>query len=197
MYTDRSDMTPDKHIGRTYLCYDCFDTLCLYVIPGQVGLATAGLSLGQLIGPPVGGALYTRFGYRAMFIFSGSCMVVDLIGRLLIIERKKSLLWEADPTPLHDPNTEIPIISDTLIRTTPEVGSNLLIFASANHHESPLNTTPMWTVEPVLIPNEGNIPSENSTVVVHNEPLSLLAVLVKLSRSPRALAALWISLTHA
>ncbi|KAJ3013953.1 UNVERIFIED_CONTAM: hypothetical protein HDU68_000474 [Siphonaria sp. JEL0065] len=44
-----------------------------------------GLALGQLVGPPVGGWLY-HYGQIYPFVFSGALVVLDLIGRLLIVE---------------------------------------------------------------------------------------------------------------
>lgn len=49
-----------------------------------------------LIGPPVGGALYSAFGYRAPFIFGIIVTVIDFVGRLLIIERKDAVICDQD-----------------------------------------------------------------------------------------------------
>ena len=49
-----------------------------------------------IIGPPVGGVLYGRFGYRAPLVFGELCTLFDLIGRLLIIERKEAVTWGVD-----------------------------------------------------------------------------------------------------
>lgn len=57
-----------------------------------------------MIGPPVGGALYSRFGYRGPFVFGLVATVVDLAGRLLVIERKSALFWGLDPTILPSQN---------------------------------------------------------------------------------------------
>jgi len=51
----------------------------------------------QLIGPPVGGALYGRFGIRGPCAFSIVVIFVDLIGRNMVIERKEALTWGFDP----------------------------------------------------------------------------------------------------
>lgn len=67
---------------------------------GQLGLAMAGLAIGTLAGPPIGGALYSHFGYRAPFICGIAVAFFDLIGRLLIIERKDALRWNVDPAAL-------------------------------------------------------------------------------------------------
>ncbi|KAJ7923010.1 major facilitator superfamily domain-containing protein [Mycena leptocephala] len=73
------DSTPEKYIGR------------------QLGLAMSGMAIGFLAGPPIGGALYSRFGFRGPFICGIIVSLVDLIGRLLIIERKDALRWNIDP----------------------------------------------------------------------------------------------------
>lgn len=49
-----------------------------------------------LVGPPVGGALYTAFGYRGPFIFGIIVTFIDFIGRLVIIERKDAMLYGQD-----------------------------------------------------------------------------------------------------
>ncbi|KAJ7151523.1 MFS general substrate transporter [Mycena filopes] len=73
------DSTPEQNVGR------------------QLGLAMSGMAIGFLAGPPIGGALYTRFGYRGPFICGIILSLFDLIGRLLIIERKDALRWNIDP----------------------------------------------------------------------------------------------------
>ncbi|BGP15368.1 hypothetical protein JCM10213v2_003336 [Rhodosporidiobolus nylandii] len=60
------------------------------VVLGQV---MVGFSLGQAIGPPVGGTMYDRLGYRAPFIFSLCLVAFDLFLRLLIIEKHQALRY--------------------------------------------------------------------------------------------------------
>jgi len=47
----------------------------------------------RLVGPPVGGTLYDRFGWRAPFIFSIILVAIDLLMRLFIIEKHVALRW--------------------------------------------------------------------------------------------------------
>lgn len=54
-------------------------------------------TLRTLVAPPVGGALYARFGFRAPFIFGIIVAAFDLLGRAFIIERKDALRWGHDP----------------------------------------------------------------------------------------------------
>lgn len=52
-----------------------------------------GFSCGQAIGPPVGGVLYARMGWRAPFVFSIILVAVDLLLRMLIVEKQRALEW--------------------------------------------------------------------------------------------------------
>ncbi|GAA6020653.1 hypothetical protein JCM10207_007811 [Rhodosporidiobolus poonsookiae] len=54
------------------------------IVLGQVMM---GFSVGQAIGPPVGGTLYHRLGYKAPFVFSLVLVGVDMLLRLLLIEK--------------------------------------------------------------------------------------------------------------
>ncbi|KAJ7480161.1 MFS general substrate transporter [Mycena galericulata] len=79
------DSTPEQYIGK------------------QLGFAMSGLMIGFLAGPPVGGALYSHFGFRGPFIGGIIVAIIDLIGRLLIIERKDALRWNVDPAAVITP----------------------------------------------------------------------------------------------
>ncbi|TFK30700.1 MFS general substrate transporter [Coprinopsis marcescibilis] len=74
-----ADATPEQAVGQ------------------QLGFAMIGVPIGLTLGPPLGGALYTRFGFRAPFVFGVSVAFLDLIGRLVIIERKDAIKWGFDP----------------------------------------------------------------------------------------------------
>ncbi|KAF9228298.1 MFS general substrate transporter [Gyrodon lividus] len=64
------DVTPEKDVG------------------SQMGMVMASVPLGTLIGPPVGGALYERMGYKAPFVFGIIFTAVDLVGRVLVDDRR-------------------------------------------------------------------------------------------------------------
>ncbi|KAG8829799.1 hypothetical protein FRC17_006005 [Serendipita sp. 399] len=53
----------------------------------------SGLTLGVLIGPPVGGVLNDKLGFRAPFIFAICFCLLDLVGRFLVIEQKDVTRW--------------------------------------------------------------------------------------------------------
>ncbi|ODO12109.1 hypothetical protein I350_00895 [Cryptococcus amylolentus CBS 6273] len=52
----------------------------------QLGYAMAGLSMGQSIAPPIGGALYQHLGWKAPLIFCEILCFIDLVLRLFILE---------------------------------------------------------------------------------------------------------------
>ncbi|BGP54868.1 hypothetical protein JCM8202_003377 [Rhodotorula sphaerocarpa] len=58
-----------------------------------LGAVMIGFSCGQAIGPPVGGVLYARMGYRAPFVFSLILVGIDLLLRVLLIEKHIALKY--------------------------------------------------------------------------------------------------------
>jgi DHA1 family solute carrier family 18 vesicular amine transporter 1/2 len=50
-----------------------------------------------LIGPPVAGTLYQRWGFRAPFIFGIIVTGIDLLARLLLVERHEAAKWGVGP----------------------------------------------------------------------------------------------------
>ena len=56
-----------------------------------------GVTIGNLIAPPVAGVLYQRWGFRAPFIFGIVATAIDLLARLLLIERHEAMRWGVDP----------------------------------------------------------------------------------------------------
>ena len=62
---------------------------------GQLGVAmgTIGsvVSLAMVSAPVLGGTVYHTFGYEAVFYMLGAMLVIDVILRLLMIERKDAI----------------------------------------------------------------------------------------------------------
>jgi MFS transporter, DHA1 family, solute carrier family 18 (vesicular amine transporter), member 1/2 len=75
----------------------------------------------QLVGPPVGGALFNRFGIRGPCIFGIIIISVDLIGRLLLIERREALALGFDPAA--SMNASSNPASDSAVRAEPGYGT--------------------------------------------------------------------------
>lgn len=59
----------------------------------QLGVTMMGYSLGIIAATPLGGLLYGRLGYRAPFIFGMICAAIDLVGRILVIEKADADKW--------------------------------------------------------------------------------------------------------
>ncbi|KAG1841315.1 major facilitator superfamily domain-containing protein [Suillus subalutaceus] len=163
----------------------------------QLGIAMTGLSIGLLVGSPAGGALYSRFGFRAPFIFGSLCAVVDLLLRLLLIERNVALKWGYDPSePSAVVMKEAPDAS-----STPDI--QLSSIPIAHVHES---TDPETNeVEEPTVPDKSRLPNARKLSIarrsiidlaLNRRPTPLLSVIVKLSQSPRALVALTMAFVY-
>lgn len=63
---------------------------------GYVGTVSA---IGTAAGPLLGGVVYARGGYYAVFAMAFALLGVDIILRLLLIEKKFVQLWESDSSP--------------------------------------------------------------------------------------------------
>lgn len=139
-----------------------------------------------MIGPPVGGGLYAKLGYRAPFIFSIVCTILDLIGRILVIERKDALLWGIDPAAdIQSETSELPPNNNT--RDYEETSNRNL--QSNSDRIRPNN-------EPKPEGTDDQLARSEAAVNNSLRPLSLFSVISRLFRSPRALAALFIVLTY-
>lgn len=173
------DTTPEKNVGR------------------QLGIAMTGLSVGLLVGSPAGGVLYTRFGFRAPFIFASLCAVVDLFLRLLIIERDVALKWGYDPSePTAVVMTEAPDAS-----SIPDIQLASIPIAHV-HGSTDIGTN---EVEETIVSDKLE-PPKAQKLSIAQKPITdptlvrratpLLSVVIRLSQSPRALVALTMSFVY-
>ncbi|KAF8213645.1 major facilitator superfamily domain-containing protein [Mycena galopus ATCC 62051] len=154
------DSTPEKFIGR------------------QLGLAMSGLAIGFLAGPPIGGALYSRFGYRGPFVCGIIVALFDLIGRLLIIERKDALRWNIDPAAAPvDSNEEKTAGSPNATLAAAPVDAD-----EEKAAESPNATAPVDAESPDTTQSEIR--------------LSLVGVMTRLFRSPRAVVVIAVTFLY-
>ncbi|KAF9808221.1 hypothetical protein IEO21_07940 [Rhodonia placenta] len=163
------DRTPDKDIGGTGHVSSGIHAAAMTRHAGQLGVAMVGLPLGALVGPPVGGALYARWGYRAPFIFTILFTLVDFAGRVLIIEPPAEIGQRDD----EEHNSK----SDIALAATQELPS--LAAAAPGHLD-------LQIIETVSDPS---IPAPH--VLARKAPeLSLLGVMVRLLSSSRTLVSL-------
>jgi DHA1 family solute carrier family 18 vesicular amine transporter 1/2 len=142
-----------------------------------------GMTLGLLLGAPVGGALYGAFGFRGPFIFGIIITVLDLIGRLLIIERKNALRYGYDPTlkMVHEKEKE----ADVEDGTAPTKAEKAVEGAAAQ-------AMPAVAGAPAIAPEEVVAEqAEGKTGAARAPPakIGILRASVLLAKSPRAMAA--------
>lgn len=133
-----------------------------------------GMTVGNLVAPPVAGILYQRWGFRAPFIFGIIITGVDLLARLLLIERHDATRWGIDPVVIDKENT----FEIALPRTT----------APWREEQSP----PFESNEK---PKGGNL-QEGQLQEPEQSRVTLLPhiVLLKLIKSPRAMVSIVLSL---
>lgn len=152
-----------------------------------------------MVGTPAGGTLYGRFGFHAPFIFGEICTAVDLILRLLIIERDVALRWGYDPATCQHVN----VVADLESSSSPHHSSDTI--GPRTSGLNPVQPTPEQT--PTLVipkqnptPLDLHAPSSNnltvSEVSLVRKPLPMLSVIRVLGQSPRAVVALTMSLIY-
>ncbi|KAK7051642.1 hypothetical protein VNI00_004621 [Paramarasmius palmivorus] len=142
-------------VGLALLC----DTTPERIVGRQLGFAMSGMSIGFLLGPPVGGALYKAFGFRGVCIFGIIAALIDLVARLIVIERKTAIQYGFDPH---------------------------TVVSSNDSKDEPSNTE-QGAEKPPSEPQEQQV--EPTTELARNEPqLSLLTVVIRLLRSTRIVA---------
>ncbi|EUC46692.1 hypothetical protein COCMIDRAFT_92194 [Bipolaris oryzae ATCC 44560] len=71
------------------------------------GWLSTGMSLGMLISPLLGGVVYDHAGYNAVFGMSYALIGLDVVLRLLLVEKKVAVRWDASaigrrPVEAHD-----------------------------------------------------------------------------------------------
>ncbi|KZT23837.1 MFS general substrate transporter [Neolentinus lepideus HHB14362 ss-1] len=174
---------PEAHVGR------------------QLGLAMSGLSIGVLVGPPVGGGLYHAFGYRGPFIFGLMISVIDLLGRLLIIERKDALLWGVDPVALPEKDNEQPKSgSDEQIQEVQdskkkgEASQDVQTQASPDIEAGPLKTVNAPKEDVTKETQEPITSAESRTT--RQKHITLFGVVAQLGTSPRAVTAFFVTIAY-
>ncbi|KJA29368.1 hypothetical protein HYPSUDRAFT_513930 [Hypholoma sublateritium FD-334 SS-4] len=166
-------------VGRALLC----DAAPPSTISLHIGFAMSGVSVGQVIGPAVGGALYDRFGYRRPFIFSIAATVLDLIGRLIIIERKDAMRWGIDPAALKEDITISPLSVNSI--GVIEVGDAQTEKGDANVPAKEDFIQCRTVASPVALSS----PDPEATLPPQNIHLTLVDVIVLFGKSLRTLVA--------
>ncbi|KAA1468388.1 MFS general substrate transporter [Dentipellis sp. KUC8613] len=162
------DATPEEYVGR------------------QLGLAMSGLPLGLLIGPPVGGALYSKLGFRAPFIFGIIVTFADVVGRLLIIEPRVARTWGFDPS--------LSIVPSDEEKPTDGGGAAVLPDEKDKIESEGVQEQPSAVAsDHATSPGAGASDDQATTIVEQAiaaagtfKQISLMQVMIKLMKSPRA-----------
>ncbi|XP_006454567.1 hypothetical protein AGABI2DRAFT_214792, partial [Agaricus bisporus var. bisporus H97] len=165
-------------VGLAFLC----EATPPEIIGRQMGIAMAGLSFGLVLAPPIGGVLYSRFGFRGPFVFALSAAFLDGVSRFIVIEPKEAMKWIPVPI-LRSENAELP---DEAVQPDSKSGAEGKVQEIDREPDGP---------SPGSLRSGERNPLAGIEQVVE-KPLPLLQVIVKLSRSSRALVALAISLVY-
>lgn len=181
-----------------------------------MGLATAGLSLGYvnsstnrvlslinslqcsvLAGPPLGGLLYKPFGIRGPVILGIGVTVVDLVGRLLIIERKDALKWGFDPAAVYKADMEASHVETAKDDATPPTTTNPLSEVpeppqtsaqdAASHAATVTVSVGAGPIVPTYPPTPR--PSDRTSMAGSQARMGIIAIVWQLLQNRRALVA--------
>ena len=79
------------------------DTVGHEDIGQAVGWLTLSISVANLVSPLLGGVVYARAGYYAVYYMAIALIVVDIILRLLLIERKTARKWQSPDEEIQEP----------------------------------------------------------------------------------------------
>lgn len=135
-----------------------------------------------LVGPPVAGALDEQFGFRGPFIFGVIITAVEFICRLLIIERPEAARWDGSLQALVENK-----------RTSR--GRAYGATTDVEKREQPPAEPPAQPTNQETAPTF-DAPRTNEPVASAAPHLSILGLLLRLLKSPRAMAPVCLSLIY-
>ena len=117
------------------------DTVGPDQIGQAVGWVSLSMSLAILVAPMLGGLVYARAGYYAVYFMAFALIVFDVILRLLLIERKTAKIWENSDGETQG-TTEVPSLPARLHFSTADTpassnsSSDIASHASSTKHRS-------------------------------------------------------------
>ena len=142
----------------------------------------------MLVGPPVAGALNDRFGFHGPFIFGIIITAIEFICRLLIIEREEAARWEGSLRSLVDGRNN----SRDRVYGAVDVEKREVQPATAS--ASPVNEE-SETTGPIV----QRVATHHSQTANEAQPpvqLSILGLLLRLLKSPRAMSPVLLALVY-
>ncbi|KAI0735682.1 MFS general substrate transporter [Earliella scabrosa] len=175
-------------VGLALVC----DTVPEANLGKQLGFVMGGMSLGNLVGPPVSGALDERFGFRGPFIFGVIITGIEFICRLLIIERHEAIKWDG-------------ALRGLVENKKPSRGGAYgATDGNAEKNEARVTqvSTPSRPVDEEAVVQDASserAPSRAPTVTGETQPaprLSILGLLLTLLKSSRAMAPSFLTLVY-
>ena len=146
-----------------------------------------------IAGAPAGGLLYSRFGFRAPFIFTEICTLVDLLLRLLIIERDVAIKWGYDPATGRDISATTDLEASSTDDRSDATGpsQSRLIPLHSSSEQTPASVDPKEVQSAV----DSCAPAaNNSTVSPVHKSLPILSIIWQIAKSSRARVALMVTL---
>jgi MFS family permease len=78
------------------------DTIPPEEIGQAMGYVFTAMSLGMLLGPLLAGIIFDKAGYDAVFGLAYGVIAIDVLMRLLVIEKKVAARWKEEDTPQTD-----------------------------------------------------------------------------------------------
>ncbi|TKA76737.1 hypothetical protein B0A49_02707 [Cryomyces minteri] len=152
---------------------------------GWVGLS---MSMGVLVAPLLGGVVFERGGYNAVFAMAFGLIGVDVVLRLLLVEKKVARRWLKEPGEVD---------GETVVgaRAGEQTGNEAAGLEDDSARSSPVDKAPKESEPASIEPQPPASPSPPTTLkrrIVANLP-----PIITLLASRRLLAALWGCLVQA
>ncbi|KAK8055438.1 hypothetical protein PG993_000665 [Apiospora rasikravindrae] len=172
------------------LLVDTLDT-AVGVAMGYVGIA---MSIGLIVAPVVGGAVYHAAGYYAVYYIAFGVVALDILLRLFMIEKKVARQWLKDDNPVSATGSNGDIEKQTETAGNAGVGPpNTQLGAISTGPETtnpPVDKEGSQQKEAEKTEQNPEAPSQSVAAAPHIKRSKLRPVLV-LIKSPRLLAALY------
>jgi MFS family permease len=89
------------------------DTVPQERLTEATGWLTLGMSLGMLVSPLLGGVVYDKAGYNAVFGMCYALIGVDIVLRLLLVEKKVAARWNEGA------NEHLPVTANSVPEESP------------------------------------------------------------------------------
>ena len=72
------------------------DTMPTEQLGVAMGTVASVVSLAMVSAPVIGGTIFHTFGFEAVFLALGGMLLIDVILRLMMIERKDAMQWDSE-----------------------------------------------------------------------------------------------------